>query len=219
MSTTTNPAADSPEASTEYKYVVVGTGNPFDCETRHEAVGKLARYDTAERIVPIAESCLVRYNRYPEHLGNKHYSDRQTYATTHGTTQIDRVDVVRMVNGNQQDTLESHWTVDCPVCRRTFESDDAAEDARLPLLDEMHACCGTEWFPPSDWVDDCEICGDSHRGKYNCTALAWRDGFDGLEGDESCSCAKCGWDGSGEGLLGPRGECPECESRAVRVVE
>lgn len=216
MSTTTTPTdTDRSDSSTEYKYVVVRTDgtHTFDYETRHEAIGAAAIYGGS--VVPIVESCLVHFsNAGPTHLGNKYYGDRQIIPTTHGKTRIDRIDIVRQVNGNTQETVESYWRVACPECYREFESEDGSEDARGEVIDRMLECCDIEWFPPSDWVDNCEICGSDHRGEYNCEPPAWREPFPGVECDYTC--VRCGWSGPGKDLQGPNGECPECDSAAVQ---
>ncbi|WP_246998408.1 hypothetical protein [Halosolutus gelatinilyticus] len=49
------------------------------------------------------------------------------------------------------------------------------------ILDAMHACCGAERFPPSDRVEDCEICGSDHRGEYNCSPPAHREPCPGAD--------------------------------------
>lgn len=219
MSTTRETAAgDSADASTEFKYVVLGTSVPFDRETRHEAVGELAIHDGADRVVPIAADCLGRQHRNPVHLGNKHYGDRRYLATTHGAVRIDREDLVRFVNDTRQDVVETTWTATCPDCHREHSVDGAGEDARSELIDEVLECCDdVEWFPPSDWVENCEICGSDHRGAHNCEPPAFRDPFPGV--DETYRCAACGWDGDGEELQGPNGECPDCDSPAVQVID
>lgn len=189
-----------------------------DYDTRHEAIGKLTRFDEWDdgEIVPIHEDVLVRLQRYPEHLGNKHFGDRDYLATTHGTVKIDRESLVRFWNGSQQEVVESHYELECPVCYELHESDGTSEDDRRAIIDELLDCCGIEWWPPSDWVADCEVCGDSHRGEFACSPPAFRDPFPGVDNDYGC--ARCGWDGHGEDLQGPYGECPNCDSGAVRVV-
>lgn len=216
MSTTHDSTAETPdEERTNYQYVVVGTGTAPAYDTRHEAVGACARYD-ADRVVAVAESCCGRLHRNPEHLGNKYFADRRRIPTTHGVASIDRVDVVRMVNGTQQDTLESHWEIQCPVCYRTHETDDGSEAAREDALEMVHECCGAAWFPPSDWVSDCGICGGDHRGEFNCDPPARRNPFPGV--GRAYRCVPCGWGGPGTDLEGPDGKCPECGSPAVEPV-
>jgi Zn finger protein HypA/HybF involved in hydrogenase expression len=151
------------------------------------------------------------------HLGNEYYGDRDYLATKHGAVRIEREDLVRFVNGNRQEVVESEWYADCPVCGRRVSVDGGSEAARSDLISQVLDHCGTEWFPPSDWVDDCDICGEDHRGEYNCSPPGLRTPFPGV--DQDYACARCGWDGNGHDLPGPNGECPNCDSSAVRVVE
>lgn len=199
-----------------FAYVIPGL--PGDYDTRHEAVGVLAKHGAADdEVVAIAENCLVRWqDNGPEHLGDKHFGDRRKLATTHGAVSIDHEALVRTWNGDEQGVVESSWVIDCPVCFRTHKSDEGTEEARGDLIDEVLACCGAEWFPPSDWVEDCDVCGDSHRGEFGCSPPGLREPFPGV--DEAYACAQCGWDGRGDGLQGPNGECPNCDSGAVRVM-
>lgn len=193
-----------------------------DYDSRHEAIGKLAQYgewDTGE-VVPVHENTLVDGHPhgvcFPEHLGNKHFGDRDYLATTHGAVKFDRESLVRYWNGTEQEVVESHYELECPVCRTTHESDGTTEDDRREIVDVLLDCCGIEWLPPSDWIADCDVCGDSHRERHDCTPPGLRDPFPGV--DHDYGCARCGWDGHGEELRGPNGECPNCDSGAVRVV-
>lgn len=201
---------------TEFAYVYPGMVGGRD--TRHEAIGDLAKHGDWENtdITAITENCLVRWqDNGPGHLGNKHYGDRDYLATKHGAVRLNRESLVRFVNGNQQNTVESEYYADCPICGRTVTAEGGDEAARSDLISEILDHCGTEWFPPSDWVEDCEICGESHRGKYNCSPPGLRHPFPGV--DKPYACARCGWDGHGEALRGPDGECPNCDSPAVEV--
>jgi len=201
----------------EFRFVATRTPTLGDYETRHEAIGKLAKYGDWERgsVVPITGNCLVRPQE-PRHLGNECYGDRNRLATKHGVTRINRETIVRNWNGAEQEVIESHWVIECPICYKTHKSEEATEDARPEIIDEVLDCCGTEWFPPSDWVEDCNICGDDHRGEFNCQPLSWRDPFPDI--DQDFACARCGWDGHGEDVNGPNGECPNCDSTALEVL-
>jgi len=207
---------DTSETST-YRYVVTAGATP-DYETRHEAIGALARFGDweADEVVPITESCLTRLHRYPEHLGNKYYGDRDYLATTHGPVRLNREDLVRFWNDAQQEVVETTWEADCPVCYQTHRVEGPGEDARSDLITAVLGCCDAEWFPPADWVADCPVCGTSHRGVFECRPVAYREPFPGVE--KPYACARCGWDGEGSALTGPGGECPNCESTAVQVV-
>lgn len=207
--------ASDKSQQTAFKYVYTGIIGERD--TRHEAVGDLAKHNDWETndVVAITENCLVRWDTGPTHLGDKHYSDRDYFATKHGAVRIERVDLVRFINGNRQEVVESEWRADCPICGRRVSVDGGSEAARSDLTTQILEHCGTEWFPPSDWVADCSICGDDHRGKFACRPPALRTPFPGV--DEDYACARCGWDGHGEALQGPNGECPNCNSGAVEV--
>jgi len=204
------------ETSTDqYRYVV--TGLPGSDDTRHEAIGRRAKHGgDAAKVVPVLDRCLTRLHRYPEHIGDKYWNDRQRVPTTNGVTSIEHVDVVRRRNGKVTDRIEQYWEVECPVCIQTYRSDTDAEEERPDVIDEALACCDSEWVPPSDWVEDCSICGGDHRGEYGCRPPAAREPFPGV--DERFACARCDWDGHGESLQGPEGECPDCNSAAVAVV-
>lgn len=205
----------------EFEYVYHGMVG--ERETRHEAIGDLVKHGNWERhdIVPINENCLVRQVSSitvgPRHLGNEYYGDRDYLATKHGAVRIEREDLVRFVNGNRQEVVESEWYADCPICGRRVSVDGGGEDARSDLISQVFGHCGTEWFPPSDWVVDCDICGDDHRGEFECRPPGLRTPFPGV--DEDYACVRCGWDGHGENLCGPNGECPNCNSPAVKVVD
>lgn len=196
---------------TEYEYVVVGVGT---AATRHDAVGKRALFGGGD-IVPVAAECVTRPHRYPEHLGNQHYGDRDYLATTHGAVRIHHEALVRHRDGARQEVVESSWEADCPVCYRTHRTDSGRESDRPDIIAAVLECCGAEWFAPSDWVEDCDVCGDDHRERHDCTAVMNRQPFPGV--DEDYECVPCGWHGPGDDLQAPMGECPDCESRAVRV--
>lgn len=202
---------------TEFTYVYPGIVGERD--TRHEAVGDLAKYGDWERhdVVAITEHCLVRWqDNGPTHLGDKYYGDRDYLATKHGAVRIEREALVRFVNGTRQDVVEAEYVADCPICGRRVSVAGDDEAARSDLITQVLDHCGTEWFPPSDWVEDCDICGGDHRGEFGCRPPGRRQPFPGV--DEDYACARCGWTGHGEALSGPDGGCPTCDSPAVKVV-
>jgi len=205
---------------TEFKYVYPGIIG--ERETRHEAIGDLAKHGNWERhnVTPITENCLMSatYSTTvgPRHLGDEYYLDRDYLATKHGAVRIEREDLVRFVNGSRQDVVESEWYADCPICGRRIAVAGGDEAARSDLITQILKHCGTEWFPPSDWVEDCDVCGEDHRGEFECRPPGLRTPFPGI--DEDYRCARCGWDGHGEDLNGPDGECPDCDSPAVEVL-
>jgi len=153
---------------------------------------------------------------HPQCVADDCFGDRERFATDEGVFRMQSVKVTKTV-GHQEEVIDSYWQADCPVCYRTHETDDRTEDAREDLFDEVCECCGAEWIPPEDWIEDCEICGTSHRESHECKAVSHREPFPGVE--EDYECVDCGWDGRGTDLKGPVGECPECDSRSVRVVD
>lgn len=192
-------------------------------DTRHEAVGDLARLgDTdGDRVAAVHEDCLVSQPTSmtvgPKHLGNQCYGDRDRIATTHGIAKIEQVSLVRHVNGVETDAVESWWEIECPVCYITHEVDGAGEDARRDAIDDMLDCCGIEWQPPADYLNPCSVCGESHRESNDCSPPVSRDPYPDLE--QPAECSACGWAGrpAKEALAGPNGNCPECGSPAVHI--
>lgn len=222
MSTEVKPGdCEQDTGTSSFKYVYPGMVG--DRDTRHEAVGDLAKHGDWDRhdVVPITENCLVRQVTSitvgPRHLGNEYYGDRDYLATKHGAVRLNREDLVRFLNGNEQETVETEWYADCPICGRKVSVDGMGEAARSDLITRVLDHCGTEWFPPADWRDDCGICGDDHRERHGCRPPARRDPFPGV--DEHYQCADCDWGGHGENLQGPNGECPDCDSPAVQVID
>lgn len=201
----------------EFKYVYQGMVGERD--TRHEAVADLAKHgDWANnRVVAISENCLVHWDdNGPTHLGDDHYSDRDYLATKHGVVRLERESLVRFVNGNRQDTIESEWFAECPICRREVRVEGGDEAARSDLVSEVLDHCGTEWFPPSDWVEDCDICGSDHREAHGCRSPSLR--APELEHPvEAVDCAECEFEGEPEDLNPPEGVCPDCGTTAVRL--
>jgi hypothetical protein len=204
-----------------FKYVYPGMVGERD--TRHEAIGDLAKYGDWNDgdVVPISEDCLVSQPASiivgPIHLGDKYFDDRDWFATKHGAVRINQEQLVRVVNGDEQEVVESEWYADCPICGQRVSVSGMGEDARRGLTSRILNHCGTEWFPPSDWVEDCDVCGDDHRGEFECKPPAYRTPSPSV--DDDFTCARCGWDGSGDELHGHAGECPNCDSPAVTVVE
>jgi len=205
----------------DFNYVYPGMVGERD--TRHEAIGDLAKHGEwdEQEIVPITENCLVSQVGSlvvgPVHLGNKYYRDRDYLPTTHGAVRIEREDLVRFVNGNEQEVVESEYYADCPCCGWKISVDGGNEAARSDLIGQVLDHCEAEWFPPSDWVEDCEVCGDDHRGELECQPPGLRTPFPGVDNEYSCAC--CEWAGEGESLNGPNGECPSCDSPAVEVLD
>lgn len=193
-------------------------------DTRHEAVGDLVRHGDweSDSVKPISENCLVRQPGTifvgPDHIGDKHWNDRSKMPTTGGVASIEQVSLVKQVNGEKTSVEESWWAVDCPVCYTRHEVQGAGEDSRSEAIDAMLECCGVEWVPPSDWIEDCDVCGDSHRERGSCTRLGMREPFPDPE-SHHYDCAECEWSGGGADLQGPDGLCPDCGTAAVRAVE
>lgn len=202
----------------KFKYIyrgMIGERN-----TRHEAIGDLAKHGDWKNgeVVTITENCLVDWqDNGPVHLGDKHYSDRDFLATKHGAVRIEREELVRFVNGNRQEVVKSEWYANCPLCGRRITVEGGDEATRSELITQVLDHCGTEWFPPSDWVEDCEVCGENHRGEFECRPPGLRMPPPGE--DEDFTCAWCGWKGRSEDLMGLGGKCPNCDSPAVKVVE
>jgi hypothetical protein len=85
-------------------------------DTRHEAIGDLAKHWDWDRydVVPITDNCLVgqvtSLRVGPRHLGDEYYNDRDYLATKHGAVRIEHEELVRFVNNNRQDVVESKWS-------------------------------------------------------------------------------------------------------------
>lgn len=208
---------------TEYRYVVDGI--PGDCDTRHEAVGVRALYGAANAEVRVfrADYLCRPYDR-PKHPGNEYYSDRDWLATTHGAARIHTESLVRFWDGNEQEVVEERFEAKCPVCYQTHtvDSTDVSErEARGELTDGLLGCCDIEWLPPTDWIEDCEVCGESHRERHGCRTLSQRTGDDRPDDlDRDFQCHDCGWTGHGETLDGMYcgKKCPECGSARLTEV-
>ena len=145
------------------------------------------------------------------------YEDREKVATDEGVFRIKSVTIMKTV-GTKEELLDSYWQAECPVCYRTHETDDHSEDVRTDLIDQVCECCGAEWLPPSDWIEDCEICGTSHRESRDCKPLSMREPFPDPD-EHRYECAKCEWSGEGDEFGNPDGYCPECDSAAVRALK
>ena len=145
------------------------------------------------------------------------YDSREKVATDEGVFRIKRVTITKTV-GNKEEIIDSYWQAECPVCYRTHETDSPSEDVRTDLIDTVCGCCGAEWLPPSDWVEDCEICGTSHRESRDCKPLSMREPFPDPD-EHRYECSECGWSGEGDEFGNPDGYCPECDSAAVRALK
>lgn len=148
-------------------------------------------------------------------LADATWGDRTRMLTSAGVVDLEDVSLIEHVNDRQGEVQEHYHRATCPECFHDHRR-DGGEDARRELIDALLECCGIEWVTPSDYVTDCDICGDGHRGRYNCTPPSGREPFPGV--DEDYACAACGWSGHGGDLQGPFGECPDCDSPAVQVV-
>lgn len=142
------------------------------------------------------------------------YQRRSLVATTEGSFKVKPV-VVREVEAGTESVLDSFWRAECPVCHRTHETDEKAEDIREEFVEAVTDCCGVEWLPPADWVEDCDICGASHRESSGCKKLLWREPFPSAD-EHRYDCAECDW--SGDRPAGPDGVCPECGTTAIRAI-
>jgi hypothetical protein len=78
MSQATDTPAEQQDSEPEYKYIYAANSYG-DADTRHEAIGKAAKFGEWEnrKIVAVREDCLLRLHDQPVHLGNKHYGDRR----------------------------------------------------------------------------------------------------------------------------------------------
>lgn len=151
------------------------------------------------------------------HLGDDLFGDRFQIATTEGILPIDSVRVLKQVNRREPKFERGFWRGTCPVCGREYEVEGGSEDDREDAWQAALDCCGAEWLPPTDWVDDCDICGDSHREKRGCTAIWIREPFPNPESHEY-DCSECEWSGEVEDFGNHKGLCPECDSAAVRAI-
>ncbi|ELZ96616.1 hypothetical protein [Haloferax sulfurifontis] len=152
---------------------------------------------------------------HPQCVADDCFGKREPVATTEGVFRLERVTIKKFVGQGQKESLvDSYWQADCPVCYQTHESEESGEDARMELFGGVLDCCGAEWMPPAGWVEDCDICGDDHRGEFNCTPLSWRKPFPGIDNDYVC--AECDTENHGSDLDGPNGACPECGSEALK---
>lgn len=144
------------------------------------------------------------------------YETRKKVATTEGVFTVEST-VVKKFVGDSEEVLDSFWQADCPVCFQTHESEETDEEARSALIEDVIDCCDAEWLPPEDYVENCDVCEMGHRESRDCFPVFCRDPVPDL--DDHFECSECGWDGSGPELGGASGQCPECESRSVQVVE
>lgn len=145
------------------------------------------------------------------------YERRELVATPEGSFKIQPVVIKEIVDGSYR-IIERFWRAECPVCHRTHETDEKAEDDRTDLVDTVTACCDTEWLPPADWIEDCEICGTSHRESRDCKPLSMREPFPDPD-EHTYECSQCEWSGEADEFGNPDGYCPECDSAAVRALK
>lgn len=195
-----------------YRYVLPNI--PFEAETRHEALELAVFFDksihdiTAIRTTKLSTALVNR----PEHLGDKHFEDHDVVATTYGPAEIDRHSTVKFINDERQQELDSHFEITCPNCNTTHRSDGTDKTDRVQLIETLFECCEVEWFPPSDWRENCAVCGDSHRGDY-CTRLDKRDTSINNPETHTYTCHTCSWDGSYDEL--DQLWCPDCGSPSI----
>lgn len=153
---------------------------------------------------------------HPECVAEECYDSREKVATDRGVFTVKSVTIKKTV-GTKEECIDHYWQAYCPACHEIHETNERSEDARSDLIDQAIDCCGAEWLPPEDYVEGCDVCGEDHRESRGCYPPAHREPVPGVEAEFECT--DCDWDGDGINLEGPNGECPECDSAAVRVVE
>lgn len=142
------------------------------------------------------------------------YNRRSLVATEEGSFKIKPVKITETEDGKDK-VLESFWRASCPVCYRNHETDERSEEVRSDLVDTVTDCCGAEWLPPGDWIQDCDVCGTSHRESEGCRKLSMREPFPAVD-EHRYECAECDW--SGDQPDGFEGFCPSCGTTAVRAI-
>lgn len=142
------------------------------------------------------------------------WETREDIATTAGIFEMASITTTKTV-GRSDKTIDSYWQAECPVCMRTHSSEESGEDARRDLIGTVTDCCDIEFVWPSDYIHNCDICGDSHRERHECKSVAWREPMPEL--DQEFTCTNCEWTANGNELSGPDGSCPECDSLSVAV--
>ena len=152
-------------------------------------------------------------------LAIRTYESRDQVLTEIGTFGIDAVVEKRVINdGESVEILDRYWQAKCPQCWTKHRTEDDREDVRDDLVDMVLDCCGLEWVPPDDYVEDCDICGYNHREANGCQPLGFRDPFPDPE-NHQYECTDCDWTGAeGEDFDDPDGHCPECGTAAVRAM-
>lgn len=156
------------------------------------------------------------YDHAGNHLGDKCFGVRECIATTAGVLRVEQVTIKEIVGGYEEKTLDSFYRAQCPDCGMEYESDEPTEDAREQTWNEAMDCCDAEWVPPSDWVEDCGICGGDHRGELGCRSLFDRDRS--VDEDDEVACRECkSFEDTAKQTR--RGRCPECNSGALEVLE
>lgn len=153
----------------------------------------------------------------PRYPGNLDYGRNDRIPTNYGTVSIDSETIWRFWNGAKQEVVDGHWEATCPCCYTEHVVEGVSDEARFELWNTVLDCCdGVRWLPPSDYLDPCSICGQSHRERRECTAPALRDPFPDI--DEPAECTSCGYSVTrAENIPSPDGSCPDCESNAVRI--
>lgn len=187
---------NTPSHTTNEPYNCSFCGNPVDPDEHGD-------YDTLGS-VRIHAQCEA----------DRAWASREDIPTTAGIFKMAIVTTTKKVGGSDK-ILESYWQADCPVCQQTHSTDTHTEDARRELIDTVTDCCDTEFVWPTDYIHDCDICGESHRERHGCTAVASRDPMPAL--DQKFTCTDCEWTDNGNELSGPNGSCPECDSRAITI--
>lgn len=153
----------------------------------------------------------------PMYRGNLDYGDRKRIPTNYGTVKMDSETLRRFWNGAEQEVVEGHWEARCPCCYTKHVIEGRTDQDRAELRGVVLDCCDeVRWLPPSDWVEDCEVCGRSHRDQHECTSPAHRDPFP--DTSEPAVCTDCGFSVNELDDIGTHdGSCPECGSHAVKV--
>lgn len=153
----------------------------------------------------------------PAYGGNLQYGDRKTIPTNYGNVGINSETKWRFWNGAKQEIIGGHWEARCPCCYQNHKVEGTTDEKRAELWNVILDCCDeVRWLPPSDYLDPCDVCGDSHREQHECTAPAHRDPLP--HADDPAECTDCGWSvDHAEDIPVHDGSCPECGSNAVRI--
>lgn len=155
----------------------------------------------------------------PVHTGciaNHCYEHREKVATTRGVIEIKPVTVTKEI-GNAEKVIDSYWQTECPVCYQTHSTDTQRENIRSELIDTACSCCDAEWLPPTDWIDNCNVCNNSHRESDGCRPIIMRTPFPDPE-THTYNCSECEWSGSEDEFNNFKGRCPGCGSTAIEAI-